>query len=44
MISEIDHGHDFSIELYMSDGHVASYVYLDNEKTNFNNMYVGGNP
>ena len=28
----------------MIDGHVASYVYIDNGDTNSNNMYVGGNP
>jgi len=28
----------------MIDGHVASYVYIDNGETNSNNMYVGGNP
>ena len=40
------YGHEIAIELYiyMSYGHVASYVYIDNGETNSNNMYGGGNP
>ena len=35
---------EIAIKLYMSYGHVANYVYIDNGGTNSNNMYVGGNP
>ena len=28
VISKIDHGHEIAIDLYMSYGHVASYVYM----------------
>ena len=44
VISKIDHGHEIAIDIYMSYGHVASYVYIDNEETKSKNMYVGGNP
>ena len=43
MISKIDHGHEIAIDLYMSYGHVASYVYIDNagKRNSITCMLVG---